>query len=183
MLSISLSQSTTGISLLYNILYGYQTYDVVLNPMLRSKSPSDFWSKRWNLAVHKGLKNGAYKPVRKYTNSRVLAVIVTFVVSGIIHEYVNLVLFFDRGIQFEWKQILFFSWNGVLILLEYAIGGMPLFQWMSKSLPSFLVTAMVVSTALPLAHFFTGDWIKGGYFDAVMIAEPLVVCSSNLGGA
>jgi Acyl-CoA cholesterol acyltransferase len=179
MLSISLSQSTTSISLLYNVLYGYQTYQVVLNPMLRSKSPSDFWSRRWNMVVHKGLKNGAYKPVRKYTNSRVLAVLATFVVSGIIHEYVNLVLFFDRDIQFEWKQILFFSWNGMLILLEYAIGGLPMFQWISKNVPSFLVTAMVVSTALPFAHFFTADWIKGGYFDAVMIAEPLVMCSSS----
>jgi hypothetical protein len=181
MLSISLSQSTTSISLLYNILYGYETYEVVLNPMLRSKSPSDFWGKRWNMVVHKGLKNGAYKPVRKYTNSRVLAVIATFLVSGIIHEYVNLVLFFDRGIQFEWKQILFFSWNGFLILLEYAVGGTYLFQWISKNLPSVLVTTMVVSTALPLAHFFTGAWIKGGYFDAVMIAEPLVVCSTRTG--
>ena len=149
--------------------------------MLRSKSPSDFWGKRWNMVVHKGLKNGAYKPVRKYTNSRVLAVIATFLVSGIIHEYVNLVLFFDRGIQFEWKQILFFSWNGFLILLEYAVGGTYLFQWISKNLPSVLVTTMVVSTALPLAHFFTGAWIKGGYFDAVMIAEPLVVCSTRTG--
>jgi len=176
MLSTSLSQSTTGISFLFNLLYGYETLEVVLNPILKSKSPTDFWSKRWNLAVHKGLKNGAYKPVRTFTNSRVLAVLVTFVVSGIIHEYVNLVLFFDREVHFEWKQILFFSWNAILVLLEYALGDFFLFRWISEHVPSYIVSTLVVTTALPLAHLFLGDWIKGGYFDSVMMAEPLIVC-------
>jgi len=83
--------------LVYNIFYGVQTYEIVLNPMLKSKSPSDFWGRRWNVLVHNGLKNGVYKPTRKHTSSKLLAVVATFVVSGIIHEYVDYVMFHGHG--------------------------------------------------------------------------------------
>ena len=176
MLSLSLSHSTTGVCFLYNLAYGYETDKVVLNPMFKSKSPSDFWGRRWNMIVHRGLKNGVYKPVRKFTNSRITSVLAAFVVSGIIHEYVNLVLYYDKGVTFEWKQMLFFGWNGILISLEYCFGSSLLFQWIGKKTPPFLVTFLVISSALPLAHLFTGDYIKGGYFDAVLQAVPVIIC-------
>jgi hypothetical protein len=189
LVSASLSQSSLGVSLVYNLLYGFQTYEVVLNPMLKSRSPSDFWGRRWNVLVHKGLKNGVYKPTRKNTSSKMWAVLATFVVSGIIHEYVNYVMFTGQGnggdliqrssYRFTWKQMLFFGWNGILILLEYSIGHWAIFRWMSKRLPQIVVTALVLCCALPLAHLFTGDWIKNGYFDAVYLAEPIVVCQTQ----
>jgi hypothetical protein len=201
LISASLSQSSLGVSLVYNIFYGVQTYEVVLNPMLKSKSPSDFWGRRWNMLVHKGLKNGVYKPTRKHTSSKLLAVVATFVVSGIIHEYVNYVMFTGQGsstnnnnesnnddemieaasYKCTWKQMLFFGWNGVLIILEYCIGHWAIFRWMSRTLPPIVVTALVLCCALPLVHLFTGDWIKHGYFDAVYLAEPIVVCSRRGG--
>ncbi len=187
LISCSLSQSSLGVSLIYNLLYRVQTYEVVLNPMLKSKSPTDFWGRRWNMLVHKGLKNGIYKPTRKHTSSKLWAVVATFVVSGIIHEYVNYVMFIgkwgNRGIEdapmdyrFQWKQMIFFGWNGILILLEYTIGHWGIFQWLSKSLPPIAKTGLVLCCALPLAHLFTGDWIKIGYFDSVFLAEPIIVC-------
>ena len=68
--------------------------------------------------------------------------------------------------RFAWKQMVFFGWNGVLILLEYHIGHWAVFRWMSHNLPQLVVTALVLCCALPLAHLFTGDWIKHGFFDA-----------------
>jgi len=188
LVSASLSQSSIGVSLLYNIVYGVQTYEVVLNPMLKSRSPSDFWGRRWNVLVHKGLKNGVYKPTRKQTSSKLGAVVATFVASGVIHEYVNYVMFHGHGsttndedaaYQFTWKQMLFFGWNGILVGLEYRIGHWAIFQWMSQTLPPIVLTALVLCSALPLAHLFTGDWIKYGYFDAVYLAEPIVVCTTR----
>eukprot|EP00531_Pseudo-nitzschia_arenysensis_P002286 CAMPEP_0116115152 /NCGR_PEP_ID=MMETSP0329-20121206/354_1 /TAXON_ID=697910 /ORGANISM="Pseudo-nitzschia arenysensis, Strain B593" /LENGTH=308 /DNA_ID=CAMNT_0003608565 /DNA_START=107 /DNA_END=1033 /DNA_ORIENTATION=+ len=188
LISCSLSQSSLGVSLIYNLLYGVQTYEVVLNPMLKSKSPTDFWGRRWNMLVHKGLKNGVYKPTRKHTSSKLWAVVATFVVSGIIHEYVNYVMFLGKwgnsggtedapiDYRFQWKQMIFFGWNGILILLEYTIGHWRIFQWLSKTLPPIATTALVLCCALPLAHLFTGDWIKIGYFDSVFLAEPIIVC-------
>ena len=127
--------------------------------------------------MHRGLKNGVYKPVRERSLSRVKAVMAAFLVSGIIHEYVNLVMFTDRAYQFKWKQMIFFGWNGVLILLEYVVGKWSMFQWIKKNFPPFIVTALVLSSALPLAHLFLGDWIRCGYFGAVSLAEPIVMCS------
>ena len=127
--------------------------------------------------MHKGLKNGVYKPTRRYTSSATMAVFAAFVVSGIIHEYVNFVMFLDRGsYRFSWKQMMFFGWNGVLIALEHCIGHWRIFGWMSHNLLPIAITMLVLCAALPLAHLFTGDWIRHGYFDAVYIAEPIIVC-------
>lgn len=185
LLSTGLSQSTLGVSLIYNILYRVQTYEVVLNPIFRSKSPSDFWGRRWNTLVHTGLKNGVYKPTRQQFNSKVLGVVATFLVSGILHEYVNHVMFFEAAsdsnsdatsiYRCTWKQIMFFGWNAVLILLEYTIGHWTIFAWTAK-LPRMLRSLLVLCCALPMAHLFTGDWIRRGYFDAIAMAEPIIVC-------
>ena len=148
--------------------------------MFKSRSPSEFWGRRWNVLVHKGLKNGVYKPARKYTSSKIFGVIATFVVSGIIHEYVNFVMFnddVDEAYRFTWKQMMFFGWNGIIITFEYCIGHWTIFKWMSRNLPQIVLTAFVLCSALPLAHLFTGDWIRYGYFDAVYLAEPIIVCS------
>ena len=188
------SQGTIGTGLVYNLVYGVQTYEAFLNPMLRSRTPSDFWGRRWNLLVHNGLKNGVYKPTRKRTASKLVAVAATFLASGILHEYCNLVMFTgfggtdgtdptegggddgDDAYRFRWEQILFFGWNGILIALEHTIGHWSIFQWTSRNLPSVLVTVLVVSSALPLAHLFMGDYIRYGYFDALAFSEFLVVC-------
>eukprot|EP00536_Pseudo-nitzschia_multiseries_P016613 jgi/Psemu1/221861/e_gw1.1164.26.1 len=185
LISTFVSQGTIGVSLVTNIFYGLQTSEVMLNPMFKSKSPADFWGRRWNLSVHKGLKNGVYKPTRKQTSSKVMAVCATFVVSGIIHEYVNFVMFGERitaidGVvipyRFEWKQMLFFGWNGILISLEYCIGHWALFNWTSQNLPQIVVTALVIGSCLPLVHLFTGDYIQHGYFDDLYIVEPIIHC-------
>lgn len=190
LISISLSQSCAGVGLIYNLLYGVQTYDMVLNPMLKSRSVTDFWGRRWNVLVHTGLKNGVYKPVRSATLSRGWAVAATFVASGLIHEYVNYVMFgghghrgdaafvsaFADGYKFRWKQMIFFGWNGTLLLGEYVFGATRIARYMAETLPSPIITALVMSTALPLGHLFTGDWIRGGYFDAIYQSGFVVVC-------
>ncbi len=148
--------------------------------MFKSKSPSEFWGRRWNTLVHKGLKNGVYKPARRCTSSKLMAVFATFAVSGIIHESVNFVMFLGRGgYHIIWKQLIFFGWNGCLIGLEYCIGHWVIFQWMSRNLPRIVITMLVLCAALPLAHLFTGDWIRHGYFDAVYLAEPILVCRAT----
>jgi hypothetical protein len=177
LVSASLSQSSLGVSFMYNIVYGFETCEIVQNPMFKSTSVSEFWGRRWNLLVHQGLKNGVYKPTRKYTSSKLLGVFATFAASGIIHEYVNFVLFDSKTYDFAWKQMIFFGWNGVLLALEYCIGHWAIFKWMTRNLPQIVITALILCCALPLAHLFTGDWIRHGYFDAVYLAEPIVVCT------
>jgi hypothetical protein len=163
---------------LYSLALGYETQEVVLSPMTKSQSVSDFWGRRWNVAVHKGLKNGVYKPARYLTNSKLMGVLAAFVMSGIIHEYVNLVIFSRTNIEFKWKYMLFFGWNACLIFAEHTFGSLEMVQNIISKLPKPLITALVLCTALPVAHLFTGDWIVHGYFDAVMYAEPTILCRS-----
>lgn len=177
-LSLGLKQSTVGVSFLYSLAFGYETKDVVLSPMTKSQSPSEFWGRRWNMAVHHGLKNGAYKPARYLTNSNLMGILAAFVMSGVIHEYVNLVIFSGTGIEFRWKYMLFFGYNAFLLFVEHTIGSLEIVQNIVSKLPKPLITALVLCTALPVAHLFLGDWIVHGYFDSVMYAEPTILCRS-----
>ena len=178
-ISLGLKQSTSVVSLLYSLAFGFETQVVVLSPMFQSQSASDFWGRQWNVAVHRGLKQGVYKPVRYWTNnSKVMGVLAAFVASGLIHEYVNLVMFSRTGIQFKWKQMVFFGWNACLVCIEYSIGSSKMVQNIMASMPKPLITAVVLCTALPVAHLFTGDWIVHGFFDHLMYAEPAILCRS-----
>jgi hypothetical protein len=54
--SVSLEGGTLGVSLGTILLSGNTTEDMMKSPMTLSTSPSDFWSRRWNLAVQGLLK-------------------------------------------------------------------------------------------------------------------------------
>eukprot|EP00814_Leptocylindrus_danicus_P021101 CAMPEP_0116007558 /NCGR_PEP_ID=MMETSP0321-20121206/2366_1 /TAXON_ID=163516 /ORGANISM="Leptocylindrus danicus var. danicus, Strain B650" /LENGTH=129 /DNA_ID=CAMNT_0003476267 /DNA_START=511 /DNA_END=900 /DNA_ORIENTATION=+ len=119
---------------------------------------------------------------------RFVAIATTFIVSGLVHEYVWSVMFYvhnhekdeDGGCSscFTYatgKVSLFFIWNGIVIVLEQIFGGSFIFQWLRVVLPSTMKTALVILTALPLAHLFTGDWTESNYFKHYAIGMPIIV--------
>ena len=188
LVSVSLSFSTLGSSLLFNISTGIMTERVVENPMFASKTPSQFWGRKWNNLVHSLLKSGIYKPVRQVTSSNKAAIFSAFIASGLLHEYVWAILFYVHEHQKDesgkcsgcfypiyGKQMVFFGLNGVTIALESMIGGWHLFQWLKRSLPGPILTVLVLMTALPYGHLFTGDWIIGDYFSHFMLGFPVFV--------
>ena len=103
--------------------------------------------------------------------------------SGLLHELVNYTLFEKRrhddariGIELIYgKNMIFFGWNAVLIILEMLIGKWMVFNIIKRSLPKPIVSLMVVMTALPVVHLFIGDWIYGGYFQHVQFGEFIIV--------
>lgn len=168
-------------------LAGLKTVDIMKDPLLRSSSPSNFWGQRWNQAVQGGLKRGVFKPIRKIF-PKSFAVIATFVASGLLHEYIWSVLFYVHDDRLDENGLcetcfypthgsptLFFVWNAFVIILEYLIGGLWIFKWISRNVPKPIITLLVISTALPMTHWFTGDWVKGGYFKDYTIGLPLIV--------
>lgn len=111
-----------------------------------------------------------------YCLSTGISILATFFVSGILHEYVNYVLFSSSAASvFKLKNILFFSWNGVLILAEHATAKWKIVNSLSVHLPQFVKSSLVLLTALPLAHLFTGDWIEAGYFDHISLCVPSII--------
>lgn len=122
--------------------------------------------------------------MRSWTNSRSIATVATFLASGLIHEYVWLVLFYQNVHQDVihtppfGKSMLFFGWNGLLLVLEYTVGE----KWWNSlisNVPRPFVTLLVVLMALPVGHLFTGDMIVGGYFQTLQLALPLLVVTSK----
>lgn len=156
--------------------------------MFLSSSASDFWGKRWNYLGHILLKWGFYKPIRKMTGSVGLATMSAFLGSGILHEWCSQVNFHTNVHEScsvdEYctpvfgKQICFFGWNGILVMVEYFIIGKGLAkgprEWISKHLPRLVIGIMVVITALPVGHWFTGDFCVLNFFHHVSLAFPKV---------
>mmetsp|Transcript_41197 Transcript_41197/g.46533 ORF Transcript_41197/g.46533 Transcript_41197/m.46533 type:complete len:478 (-) Transcript_41197:114-1547(-) len=163
----------------FTVLTGFEAEPAMDNPMLRSESPSDFWGRRWNLIVHTVLKNGVYKPTRKYF-SRTTAVLTTFLTSGIFHEWILMFVFgsdFSTIIMGQQQQqpqplykpvygsaIVFFLWQALLIGLEFTLGGSTVVRNVSKIMPRPVKTAFIVGMGVPLAHFFLEPYIRSESF-------------------
>lgn len=179
MLSLSLAFSMNGVASIVQLVGGFQTELVVNDPIFGSTSPSDFWGNRWNMLIHRGLKQGVYKPVRMATGSRNLATMLTFLASGVAHEYVWAVTFHQNShepgkyIPRFGKSLLFFCWNGILLIVEHWVQRR---RWdvALESMPRWLVSLSVVMFALPVGHLFTGDFRHGGYFESLVTTWPMV---------
>lgn len=137
--------------------------------------------------MHGLLKRGVFKPALVYGYSRSFAVLAVFIASGLFHEWTWQVIFYCHKTSsltqpcFDFtagKTTAFFCWNGVIILLEPIVRGASIFQWLSTSLPRPIITLLVLSSVLPVAHLFTGDWIGGGYYHDVTIGLPMVLKAS-----
>lgn len=163
---------------------GFYTKSIFHNPLWTSRSPSEFWGARWNLMIHRILKHGVYLPVRRFFPTR-MAVVATFVASGLLHDYCWSVIFYHHrsGACAStansdtpngcWSPILlkptaFFAWNGIVLLMERPIRPhCP--HWMT-SLPTPIVSTVLLLTALPVSHWFTGDWAAGGMYSDFALA-------------
>jgi Zn-dependent protease len=128
--------------------------------------------------IHRILKHGVYLPVRKVCSWRWVAITATFVMSGLLHEYSWSLIFYRPSTAGDdcptcytpvpLKLTLFFLWCGVVMLLERPVA--PYFGF-AKALPTPLVaTIQLVLLALPISHWFTGDWAVGGMYSDFALA-------------
>ena len=127
--------------------------------------------------IHNVLKHGAFLPAKKFVSTP-MAIFFAFVVSGLVHDYVWLCIYYhyrherdeDTGICMECfapttlKLTAFFAWNGAVMLLEKPLGKLPPFTSFSKHLPLPILSTLVILTALPVSHWYTGDWAVSGNF-------------------
>ena len=172
------------LAILSNNFQGFSSDSPFRNPLFASTSPSDFWGRRWNRLIHQGLKRGAYEPMRKVNAPPRMAKLAAFLASGLLHEYTWSLLFYIPQSDLDpatgeclpdiayrcyypkyGKQCAFFLICGVLMLLEGPVAKLTPIQWMAKNLPLVVRSTLVVLTVLPVGHWFTGDWIAGGYFE------------------
>ena len=55
------------------------------NPLFQTKTPRDFWGRRWNLQVTTSFKRCVFLPLRKLGTPPTTAALTTFVASGLFH--------------------------------------------------------------------------------------------------
>ncbi|OVA03195.1 hypothetical protein BVC80_6643g1 [Macleaya cordata] len=94
----------------------------------QSTSTQNFWGRRWNLVSSSILRSTVYDPVRRICSRTCIlgerlglyvAVVATFVVSGIMHE----LLFYYMGERMwpVWDVLWFFALSGICVSVEIAV--------------------------------------------------------------
>lgn len=134
------------------------------------------------LVIHSVLKSGVYKPMRKLGFGSVVASLAVFISSGLFHEWmVHFVLLYGNHPSLSQDVLLgsntkFFLWNFGLVVAESLLSASPKVMKHTKkvSLPTSLIGFLVVMTAAPAGHWFTGPYIKGNFFLDYEATLPLI---------
>jgi hypothetical protein len=187
--SLLLEGGGTGLGLITSFCSGLTMETFSDSPLTQSSSPSDFWGNRWDRPVASALRRGVFRPLRKDGGcSRQFAAIITFVISGFIHEYLLFFFMQRKGIpnnpnneqynpQFG-NQFIFFTWNAIVLVSERALLntkiGRNVFQWMRCYLPKPILTFLVLMTVLPIAHLFTDEYVSSGFYNDAAFGFPRI---------
>ena len=169
------------------ILTGTDCKPIMDNPIFKSTSPSEFWTVRWNTLVQGVLARGVYVPLRKMAFPRVAAVVGTFLMSGLLHEWLLTSIYLvvdnetnDDGVCPDCYQPLyggqtaFMLYMALLICLEKTIGHWKVFVHAAKNWPQPLLTMSMWALALPISHWFVDNYSMSDFFSDGSIAMPMI---------
>lgn len=158
-------------------LFRYKTPNVMENPVFTSTSIAEFWGERWNLLIHENLKRGVFKPLYRATSSKFLAVIGTFLVSGLFHEFVLYVIMLHPNQKTKAMfggNIAFMLWNAGTLCMEFLLLQSPSFCKIRKKIPTPLLTLGVLMSAMPIAHWFIHPYTDCLLFQHAKLAFPII---------
>ena len=176
---LALGDALTGGAI--QLFLGYKSERCMRNPMLDSDSPSDFWGRKWNRLVHAVLKRGIYKPFRKHTGSPVVSQLAVFVASGLFHEWLIHACFLynrprvDKSRVLLWSNTAFFVWNFGVVMCERLVVGTRLVKFLSGITPQAVVPLVIIMCSLPMAHWFGGPYVYGGFLEDYAKLVPMVI--------
>ncbi|KAK9150069.1 hypothetical protein Syun_008378 [Stephania yunnanensis] len=97
------------------------------NEPYMATSLQDFWGRRWNLIMSNALRSTVYLPMKKWVSSRsafgsryatIVAVMGTFVVSGLEHE---LMFYYFGRLRPSWEVTGFFVLQGLVVIVEIVV--------------------------------------------------------------
>lgn len=160
---------------------GYSTAHVNVRPLTCTTSPSDFWGRRWNTLVSSGLKRGIYRPCRTMGWSRPMAALLTFSLSGLLHEYFLFAMVFGSqqharpDAHMVGGHMLFFIWNALVLIIDGLSRRTKVLRACEQSLPQPARTILVLMTVLPVAHIFTDNFIANGFYSGFSLGYPRII--------
>lgn len=168
---------------------GSATYPLFDAPLTHSKTPTEFWTKRWNHMTHRLLKGGMFEPAKLYFDNK-SAMFLTFITSGLYHEYVWATTFYNQKYLYDENGVCsnqedcyevtfgrvtaFFAYTGAIMLLERPMKKLAPVQWISLNLPTFVVAQLLLWIHVPVVKWYGGDWVEGGLFNDLSIMFFLV---------
>lgn len=142
-----------------------------------SKSPREFWGKRYNLLVHTLLKESVFQPLHSRCGlSQTQASLVAFTLSGLLHSHVSYIGFHYSNIVYA---SVFFILQGLLCAVDR-----PVFQKLPVPVAQVLTVGLLIATSPLYPAFFVYEgpqWFSthipaaSEYFTNVMIPN---VCPS-----
>ncbi|CAF0814924.1 unnamed protein product [Rotaria sordida] len=92
------------------------TLESFTNFPIFSLSLREFWGRRCNRIVHKILKESIFEPIRLKFSSSTIAIMITFIISGLFHVHIWLVAFDDKSSLFP--TFMFFFLHGIACSIE-----------------------------------------------------------------
>jgi len=137
--------------------FGVETVVAMKAPLLLSSSLREFWGRRWNLLIHGLMKRCFFEPFRDGSaRERQLGATLAFLMSGLFHEYMWLVVNLVRPDSSQYvfgKVLVFFLIQFPLTAFETVATKTPLGR-MAASLPGPVLTVLVTLAVLPASPFF-----------------------------
>ena len=176
LLQFYLSTCSAGLAVSTMILTGYSTQPISDAPLQHCSSPTDFWGRRWNNLIHTCLKNGVFKPIRSLGGHTVLAVLATFIASGLFHEWLLPSTMTDYP-HTHGLAITFFMWNAMLVAMEMMIGTR-MKRWCSgitPYIPRPCITMAVIALGLPVGHWFVDSYMRSDFFTHGQYCFPMIL--------
>jgi hypothetical protein len=159
-LFLLLSTAADATTLLLNLLARKPIDDVWHYPFLAT-SPRDFWSRRWNRLCRGHFHRVVFTPILRHTGSHSLAAMSVFVLSGLLHDYLNLVAFHQASLA----NTLFFTVHGVAcsaqVYLEKRYPGL-------RSWPKPAAWALNSVFFLATAPIFFWPYVRGRFWHRLM---------------
>mmetsp|Transcript_39525 Transcript_39525/g.80634 ORF Transcript_39525/g.80634 Transcript_39525/m.80634 type:complete len:322 (-) Transcript_39525:31-996(-) len=163
-----------------SVVHGCSCQDGFRNPLIASRSMRECWGLRWDLPVQLFLKRTLYIPARRAGVPSSMAVILTFIASGLLHEY-NFSIHNTQAYQ-PGFAMLFFLLMGLLMVVEGFLERLcPKFILEIISLvPTFVVSCLLVLiAAAPFESHFIQSWIEAGVLESVGEMVPHFRCQSH----
>ena len=157
------------------LILGYRPRVAFRTPLTASTSPTDFWSRRWNMIVRGLFHRSIFTPLRKRGVPAQLAALSSFVVSGLFHEYAFAPASGRRTLGCE---LAFFLVQAAFCTLELAMraaGGGSVAERSArrsgdgaKGPPALLSVVLTTLLLVPFSPLFLAPLQEAGTIDAML---------------
>jgi D-alanyl-lipoteichoic acid acyltransferase DltB (MBOAT superfamily) len=138
--------------------------DPVFTDPIGARSPVEFWSRRWNLVVHRFAKRQIFLPIARRVGP-LPAMTLTFVASGLMHEYLVLASVGWSGYR-PGLMLAFFALQALAVLATVTVTRHRRHRPLPRPFAAALHLGWLMATC---ALFFAPLRIQIGAFDATCL--------------